>query len=134
MFICCLSECAHLICLLPLDEKKDINSDMKLSVEDNSKPAAVIVAMTTTVHEKTKLERSTDDSSYKERIVQEPVVTATIQELSVDGQSNCGEMKNTSKDSGQVFFCVHFYLCSDKRPRNAVKGSVNEFIVGSFSV
>ncbi|XP_031470121.1 microtubule-associated protein 9 isoform X1 [Phasianus colchicus] len=85
------------------DEKKDTNiSDMKLSVEDNSsKPAAVIEAMTTTVHEKTKLERSTDDSSYKEGIVQEPIETATIQELSVDGQSERGEVKNTSKDSGQ---------------------------------
>lgn len=109
LFICCLSECVHLICLLPLDEKKDINSDMKLLVEDNSrKPAALIVAMTTTAHEKTKLERSADDSSYKERIVQEPVVTAAIQELPVDGQSNCGEVKNASEDSGQVFFVCIF--------------------------
>ncbi|XP_048798894.1 microtubule-associated protein 9 isoform X1 [Lagopus muta] len=84
------------------DEKKDINSDMKLLVEDNSrKPAALIVAMTTTAHERTKLERSADDSSYKERIVQEPVVIAAIQELPVDGLSNRGEVKNTSEDSGQ---------------------------------
>ncbi|XP_072190682.1 microtubule-associated protein 9 [Excalfactoria chinensis] len=84
------------------DEKKDMNiSDMKL--EDNSsKTTAVIEAVTTTAHEKTKLEKSTDESSCKERIVQEPVATATIQELSVDGQSeHHGEAKSTSKDSVQ---------------------------------
>eukprot|EP00076_Gallus_gallus_P020230 XP_015140834.1 microtubule-associated protein 9 isoform X2 [Gallus gallus] len=83
------------------DEKKDISiSDMKLE-DKSSKTTAVIEAMTMTVHEKTKLEKSTDDSSYKERIVQEPVITARIQELSVDGQSEHGEAKNTSQDSVQ---------------------------------
>lgn len=73
---------------------------MKLE-DKSSKTTAVIEAMTMTVHEKTKLEKSTDDSSYKERIVQEPVITARIQELSVDGQSEHGEAKNTSQDSVQ---------------------------------
>ncbi|XP_065592329.1 microtubule-associated protein 9 isoform X2 [Cyrtonyx montezumae] len=78
------------------DEREDVNiSDLKL--EDNSK--TVVEATTTTVHEKTKLEESTDDSSdEKERIVQEPVVTAAIQ-VSVDSQSEHGKTKNTSEDS-----------------------------------
>lgn len=134
LFMCCLSECVCLIFLLPLDEKKDISiSDMKLE-DKSSKATAVIEAMTMTVHEKTKLEKSTDDSSYKERIVQEPVITARIQELSVDGQSEHGEAKNTSQDSVQVFFVCIFTIVQKKCPRNAVKGSVNEFTVGSFSV
>lgn len=79
------------------DEKKDMNiSDMKLE-DNNSKTSAVIEAMTTTVHEKTKLEKSTDESSCKERDVQEPVVTTTIQ----DQSEHRGEAKSTSKDSVQ---------------------------------
>ncbi|OXB55102.1 hypothetical protein ASZ78_015605 [Callipepla squamata] len=81
------------------DEREDSNiSDLKL--EDNSK--TVVEATTTTVHEKTKLEKSTDDSSdEKERIVQEPVVTAANQEVSVDSQSEHGVVENTSGDSVQ---------------------------------
>ncbi|OXB71199.1 UNVERIFIED_CONTAM: hypothetical protein H355_004169 [Colinus virginianus] len=99
LFVCYLSECVHLIILLPLDEREDSNiSDLKL--EDNSK--TVVEATTTTVHEKTKLEKSTDDSSCeKERIVQEPVVTAAKQEVSVDSQSEHGVAENTSGDSVQ---------------------------------
>ncbi|NXJ09256.1 MAP9 protein, partial [Odontophorus gujanensis] len=80
------------------DKREDVNiNDLKL--EDNSK--TVVEATTTTVHEKTKLEKSTDDSSdEKERIVQEPVVTAAIQ-VSVDSQSEHGKAKNTSEGSVQ---------------------------------
>lgn len=109
----CLSECVNLIFLLLLDERKDTSpSDLKL--EDNiSKTLSVIEAMTTTAYEKTKKsEKSTDDSSDKrENIVQGQIETDTAQEVSVDGQSEHVESKNTSEDFVKVFLMC-FYYCS----------------------
>ncbi|XP_066852188.1 microtubule-associated protein 9 isoform X1 [Anser cygnoides] len=61
---------------------------------------SVIEAMITTAYEKTKKsEKSTDDSSdKKENFVQGHIVTDTVQEASVDGQSEHVESKNTSED------------------------------------
>ncbi|KAM9193149.1 microtubule-associated protein 9 [Mergus octosetaceus] len=85
---------------LSQDERKDTSpSDLKL--EDNiSKTLSVIEAMTTTAYEKTKKsEKSTDDGSDKqENIVQGQIETDTAQEVSVDGQSEHVESKNTSED------------------------------------
>ncbi|XP_050566562.1 microtubule-associated protein 9 isoform X3 [Cygnus atratus] len=82
------------------DERKD-TSPSGLKLEDNiNKTLSVIEAMTTTAYEKTKKsEKSTDDSSdKKENIVQGQIVTGTVQEASVDGQSEHVESKNTSED------------------------------------
>ncbi|XP_050566559.1 microtubule-associated protein 9 isoform X1 [Cygnus atratus] len=85
---------------LSQDERKD-TSPSGLKLEDNiNKTLSVIEAMTTTAYEKTKKsEKSTDDSSdKKENIVQGQIVTGTVQEASVDGQSEHVESKNTSED------------------------------------
>ena len=60
--------------------------------------------MMTTVYEKTKkFKKSTDDSSNEAvKIVEGQIVTDTIQEVSVNDQSEHGEAKNTSKDSVKV--------------------------------
>ena len=111
----CLSEWVLLIFLLLLDERKD-TSPSGLKLEDNiNKTLSVIEAMTTTAYEKTKKsEKSTDDSSdKKENIVQEQIVTGTVQEASVDGQSEHVESKNTSEDFVKVFFMC-FYCCSEQ--------------------
>ncbi|XP_050752506.1 microtubule-associated protein 9 isoform X2 [Gymnogyps californianus] len=82
------------------DQKMISTSDLKL--EDNSrKSPSVIEVMMTTVYEKTKkFEKSTDDSSDETvKIVEGQIVTDTIQEVSVNDQSEHGEAKNTSKDS-----------------------------------
>ncbi|XP_068798467.1 microtubule-associated protein 9 isoform X5 [Struthio camelus] len=74
-------------------------SDLKL--EDNiRKSPSVIERMMTTGYEKTrKLEKSTDNTSERKvQIVEEQIVTDTIQEVSVDDKSKHMEVKNTSKD------------------------------------
>ncbi|XP_055653505.1 microtubule-associated protein 9 isoform X2 [Falco peregrinus] len=83
------------------DQDQKINtSDLKL--EDNSrKSPSVTEVMTPTVYKKTKkLEKSTDGSSDEMvKIVEGQIITDTIQEVSVNDQSENGEAKNTSKDS-----------------------------------
>ncbi|XP_074885496.1 microtubule-associated protein 9 [Buteo buteo] len=82
------------------DQKKISTSDLKL--EDNSgKSSSAIEVMMTTVCEKTKkLEKSIDDSSGEMvKIVEGQMLTDTIQEVSVNDQSEHGEAKDTSKDS-----------------------------------
>ncbi|KAF1526603.1 UNVERIFIED_CONTAM: Microtubule-associated protein 9, partial [Eudyptes robustus] len=84
-------------------DRKISTSDLKL--EDNSrKSPSVTEVMVTTVYGKTKkLENSTDDSSDETvKIVEGQIVTDTVQEVSVDDQSEHGETKNTSKDSAKV--------------------------------
>lgn len=100
------------ILFLPLDQDQNIHtSDLKLE-DDSRKSPSVIEAMTTTVHEKTKkLEKSTDDSSDEMvKIVEEQIVTDTIQKVSVSNQSEHGEAKNTSEDSVKVLFVCIFTL------------------------
>ncbi|XP_076192757.1 microtubule-associated protein 9 isoform X1 [Aptenodytes patagonicus] len=83
-------------------DQKISTSDLKL--EDNSrKSPSVTEIMMTTVHGKTKkLEKSTDDSSDETvKIVEGQIVTDTVQEVSVNDQSEHGEAKNTSKDSAK---------------------------------
>ncbi|XP_055653504.1 microtubule-associated protein 9 isoform X1 [Falco peregrinus] len=86
---------------LASDQDQKINtSDLKL--EDNSrKSPSVTEVMTPTVYKKTKkLEKSTDGSSDEMvKIVEGQIITDTIQEVSVNDQSENGEAKNTSKDS-----------------------------------
>ncbi|KAM6361123.1 microtubule-associated protein 9 [Alca torda] len=82
------------------DQKKVSTSDLKL--EDNSRkcPSVTEAVMTTAYEKTTKLEKSTDDSSDETvKIVEEQIVTDTIQKVSVNDQSEHGEAKNTSKDS-----------------------------------
>ncbi|NXX17999.1 MAP9 protein, partial [Podargus strigoides] len=89
------------------DQKKISISDLKL--EDNSrKSSSVVEVMMTTVYEKTKkLEMSTDDSSHEMvKTVEGQIVTDTIQEVSVNDQSEHGEAKNTSKDSVKEHYLV----------------------------
>ncbi|NWS59768.1 MAP9 protein, partial [Chunga burmeisteri] len=81
-------------------DQKISTSDLKL--EDNSrKSPSVTEVMMTTEYEKTKkLEKSTDDSSDETvKIVEGQIVTNTIQEVSVNVQSEHEEANNTSKDS-----------------------------------
>ncbi|CAN0128820.1 unnamed protein product [Bubo scandiacus] len=81
-------------------DRKISTSDLKL--EDNSRksPSVTEVTMTTVCEKTKKLEKSTVDSSDETlKIVEGQIVTDTIQEVSVNDQSECGEAKNTSKDS-----------------------------------
>uniref|UniRef100_A0A663LR87 Microtubule associated protein 9 n=1 Tax=Athene cunicularia TaxID=194338 RepID=A0A663LR87_ATHCN len=75
-------------------------SDLKLEDNNRKSPSVTEVTMTT-VYEKTKkLEKSPVDSSDETlKIVEGKIVTDTIREVSVNDPSECGEAKNTSKDS-----------------------------------
>ncbi|XP_074761760.1 microtubule-associated protein 9 isoform X3 [Athene noctua] len=75
-------------------------SDLKLEDNNRKSPSVTEVTMTT-VYEKTKkLEKSPVDSSDETlKIVEGQIVTDTIREVSVNDPSECGEAKNTSKDS-----------------------------------
>lgn len=117
----CLSECVLLIFLLLLDERKDTSP-------------SVIEAMITTAYEKTKKsEKSTDDSSdKKENFVQGQIVTDTVQEASVDGQSEHVESKNTSEDFVQVFLYV--FLLLFRTMSSAMKSFVKKFAVSTLNV
>ncbi|NXV88055.1 MAP9 protein, partial [Calonectris borealis] len=93
------------------DQKKISTSDMKM--EDNSRKSPSVMEVTmTTVYEKTKkLEKSTDDSSDETvKIVEGQIVTDTIQEVSVNDQSEHGEAKNASEDSVKVLFICAFTI------------------------
>uniref|UniRef100_A0A8C3PHZ5 Microtubule associated protein 9 n=1 Tax=Calidris pygmaea TaxID=425635 RepID=A0A8C3PHZ5_9CHAR len=82
------------------EDQKINTSDLKL--EDNSrKSPSVTEAVMTTVDEKSrKLEKSADDSSDEiVKIAEGQIITDTIQQVSVNNQSEHGEAKNTSKDS-----------------------------------
>lgn len=62
--------------------------------------------MTSTEHEKTKkVELSIGGNSCEAlKIVEEQIVTDTMQEVSVNDQPEHGEAKNTSEDSVKVLF------------------------------
>ncbi|NWU18018.1 MAP9 protein, partial [Cephalopterus ornatus] len=86
----------------PLDQdQKTVNtSDLKL--EDNGrKSPSVLEQMMTTVYEKTReLENETADSSDGTmKIARGQIITDTMQEISVNGQSEHREAKNASKSS-----------------------------------
>ncbi|NXA17710.1 MAP9 protein, partial [Ibidorhyncha struthersii] len=86
------------------DQDQNIRtSDLKL--EDNSrKSPSVTESMMTTVK---KLEKSTDDSSDEVvKIVEEQIVTDTIQKVSVSHQSEHGEVNNTSEDSVKEHYLI----------------------------
>ncbi|KAM9026751.1 microtubule-associated protein 9 isoform 1-T1 [Ara ararauna] len=84
----------------PVKDQDQINtSDLKL--QDNSrKSSPVTEAMMNTVDEETKkLEKSAEDSSDETvKRVEGQVVTNTIQEVSINDQSEHREAKNTSED------------------------------------
>ncbi|NXF49474.1 MAP9 protein, partial [Oceanites oceanicus] len=93
----------------PLTKDQKIISNSDLKREDNSRKSPSVIEVTmTTVYEKTKkLEKSTDDSSDEMvEIVEGQIVTDTIQEVSVDDQSEHGETKDTSKDSFKKHYLV----------------------------
>ncbi|NWH63118.1 MAP9 protein, partial [Geococcyx californianus] len=84
--------------LLDKDQKKISTSDLKLEDNGRKSPSVIEVTMTT-VYEKTKkLEKSTDASSDETvNIVEGQIVTDTIQEVSMNDQSEPGEAMNTLK-------------------------------------
>ncbi|NXN68439.1 MAP9 protein, partial [Himantopus himantopus] len=80
----------------PAKDQNILTSDLKLE-ENSRKSPSVTEAVMTTVK---KLEKSTDDSSDEVvKIVEEQIVTDTIQKVSVSHQSEHGEVNNTSEDS-----------------------------------
>lgn len=62
----------------------------------------------TTAYDKTKnLENSAGDSSDEMKVtVEGQIEISTMQEVSVNDQSEHGEAKNASEDSVKVFVCV----------------------------
>ncbi|NXE94904.1 MAP9 protein, partial [Menura novaehollandiae] len=85
------------------DQKTVSTSGLKL--EDNGrKTPSVIEQMMTTVFEKTKeLEKPAADSSDgKVKIAEGQIMADTMQEVSVNDQTEHGEAKNTSKNSVKV--------------------------------
>ncbi|NXA66333.1 MAP9 protein, partial [Mohoua ochrocephala] len=89
----------------PLDQDQKTVSTSDLKLEDSGrKSPSVIERMRTTVHEKTKeLEQpATDSSDGMVKIAEGQIITDTIQEVSVNDQSEHGEVKNVSKNSVKV--------------------------------
>ncbi|XP_031965460.1 microtubule-associated protein 9 isoform X1 [Corvus moneduloides] len=82
------------------DQKTVSTSDLKLE-DRGRKSSSVTEQMRTTVYEKTKeLEQPTADSSDgMMKIVEGQIVTDTMQEVSVNDQSEHGKAKNMSKSS-----------------------------------
>ncbi|NXD89683.1 MAP9 protein, partial [Chaetorhynchus papuensis] len=85
------------------DQKTVSTSDLKLRDRDR-KSSSVIEQMRTTVYERTKeLEQPTADSSDgMVKIAEGQVITDTMQEVSVNDQSEHGKAKNMSKNSVKV--------------------------------
>ncbi|XP_026703588.1 microtubule-associated protein 9 [Athene cunicularia] len=86
----------------PVKDQDEMISTSDLKLEDNNRKSPSVTEVTmTTVYEKTKkLEKSPVDSSDETlKIVEGKIVTDTIREVSVNDPSECGEAKNTSKDS-----------------------------------
>ncbi|XP_017926942.1 microtubule-associated protein 9 [Manacus vitellinus] len=82
------------------DQKTVNTSDLKLEDNDRKSPS-VIEQMMTTVYEKTReLENPTADSSDGTvKIAEGQIITDTMQEISMNGQSEHREAKNASKSS-----------------------------------
>ncbi|KAM4780687.1 microtubule-associated protein 9 [Cyanocitta cristata] len=82
------------------DQKTVSTNDLKLG-DSGRKSSSVTEQMRTTVYEKTKeLEQPTADSSDgMMKIVEGQIITDTIQEVSVNDQSEHGKAKNMSKSS-----------------------------------
>ncbi|NXM49366.1 MAP9 protein, partial [Gymnorhina tibicen] len=80
------------------DQKTVSTSDLKLE-DSGRKSPSVIEQMRTTVYEKTKaLEQPAADSSDgMVKIAEGKIITATMQEVSVNDKSECGEAKNSVK-------------------------------------
>ncbi|NXC55304.1 MAP9 protein, partial [Aleadryas rufinucha] len=85
------------------DQKTVSTSDLKLQ-DNGRKSPSVIEQMRTTVYEKTKeLEQSAADSSDgMVKIAEGQIITDTMQEVSVNDQSEHGEAKNASQNSVKV--------------------------------
>lgn len=94
-----------------LDQDQINTSDLKLE-DNNRKSSAVTEAMMSTVDEETKkLEKSAEDSSDEiVKPVEGQVITDTIQEVSVNAQSEHREAKNTSEDCIKVLFICIFTI------------------------
>ncbi|NXN46830.1 MAP9 protein, partial [Rhinoptilus africanus] len=81
-------------------DEKSSTSDLKLEDSSRESPSVTEAVMTTAYEKTKKLEKPTDDSSDETvKIVEEQIVTDTIQKVSVNDQSEHEEAKNTSKDS-----------------------------------
>ncbi|NWR27314.1 MAP9 protein, partial [Tachuris rubrigastra] len=99
------------------DQKTVNSSDLKL--EDNGrKSPSVIEQMMTTAYEKTReLEDPTTDSSDGTiKIAEGQIITGTMQEVSVNGQSEHRETKNASKSSVKVLLISILPLCGTMSP------------------
>ncbi|NXY75757.1 MAP9 protein, partial [Glareola pratincola] len=98
---------------LDQDEKNSSTSDLKLEDSSRECPSVTEAGMTTAYEKTKKLEKSTDDISDETvKITEEQIVTDTIQKVSVNDQSECGEAKNISKDSVKVLFVCIFTIVS----------------------
>ncbi|NWS73942.1 MAP9 protein, partial [Crotophaga sulcirostris] len=89
-------------------DQKISTSDLKLEDNGRKSPSVIEVVMTT-IYEKTKKSaKSIDDSSDETvNIVEQQIVTDTIQEVSTNDQSEHKEAKNASKKSVKVLFiCI----------------------------
>ncbi|NXL96717.1 MAP9 protein, partial [Tyrannus savana] len=85
----------------PLGEDQKTINTSDLNLEDNGRKSSVIEQMMTTAYEKTReLKNPTADSSDGTmKITGGQIITGTMQEVSVNGQSEHREAKNASKSS-----------------------------------
>ncbi|NXD48165.1 MAP9 protein, partial [Corvus moneduloides] len=108
----------------PLDQDQKTVSTSDLKLEDRGrKSSSVTEQMRTTVYEKTKeLEQPTADSSDgMMKIVEGQIVTDTMQEVSVNDQSEHGKAKNMSKSSVKVLL-IHSLPLLEQCPRGTMEG------------
>ncbi|NWS99720.1 MAP9 protein, partial [Mionectes macconnelli] len=99
------------------EDHNDNTSDLKL--EDNGgKSPSVIEQMMTTAYEKTReLENPIADSlDGTMKIAERQIITGTMQEVSLNGQSEHREAKNASKSSVKVLLISVLPLCGTMSP------------------
>ncbi|NXP25702.1 MAP9 protein, partial [Scytalopus superciliaris] len=120
------------------DQKTVNTSDLKL--QDNGRKSPVVEQMMTTVYEKTKeSENPTADSSDGTVKIEEgQIVTDTVQEVSVNDQSEHGEAKNMSKNSVKIFL-IHILSLSPssvhlKKKAKAVPSAASSQYLGTLKV
>ncbi|NWW65870.1 MAP9 protein, partial [Ifrita kowaldi] len=121
------------------DQKTDSTSDVKLE-GSGRKSSSVVEQMRTTVYEKTKeLEQPTADSSDgMMKIAEGQIITDTMQEASVNDQSEHGKAKTMSKNSVKVLL-IHSLSTSSvhlKKKGKAVPSTspVSSQYLGSLKV
>ncbi|NWX44190.1 MAP9 protein, partial [Steatornis caripensis] len=89
------------------DQKMISTNDLKLEVDNRKSPPAMEAMMTTICEETNELEKSTDDClDEMVKTGEGQIATDTIQDVSVNDQSEHGEAENTSKDTVKECFLV----------------------------